>query len=267
MVNHIFKAERQGEMLGVKGRFENVIRRDDTPLFASQTFIASRERKGERISVKVRFDDNCNNGKHSFAITGDIYEKDGRGRWVNTTGGCIHDEIEKTFPELAPLIKWHLFDSDGPMHYLANVVYLAGDRDCWGLRKGEKRPLCNKNGLPRWELVAINSEGVGIRATPTGDKYRGEETLPLFILEDHCAGDAPPLATPRLEWRPQFRIGEGKARELDAARRAAVWPEATDTELCAEPAELRAMLEARLPDLVAVFRAAIEGAGFLWDAE
>jgi hypothetical protein len=38
-------------------------------------------------------------------------------------GGCLHDEIRKHFPELAPLIRWHLWDHHGPMHYSANAIF------------------------------------------------------------------------------------------------------------------------------------------------
>jgi hypothetical protein len=59
-------------------------------------------------------------------------------------------------------------------------------------------------------------------------------------------------------------IGNGKARELDAARRAAIWEDATDDELCQEPAKLKEMLEARLPKLLAEFRKRMESLGFIY---
>jgi hypothetical protein len=62
------------------------------------------------------------------------------------------------------------------------------------------------------------------------------------------------------EWEPYGREGEGKARELDAARSAAIWPDATDAELTAP--DLEARLIARLPALMAAFRADIEAQGF-----
>lgn len=72
------------------------------------------------MTVELRFDDECENGHDSFAITGKI--KVGR-RFE--TWGCIHDEIREHFPELAHLIKWHLTSTDGPMYYIANTVYWA----------------------------------------------------------------------------------------------------------------------------------------------
>jgi len=64
---------------------------------------------------------------------------------------------------------------------------------------------------------------------------------------------------------PQFtRVptawGEGKARELDAARSSAIWPDATDEDLTAPGLEDR--LLARLPKLMQEFRAAVESLGF-----
>jgi hypothetical protein len=56
--------------------------------------------------------------------------------------------------------------------------------------------------------------------------------------------------------------GEGKARELDAARHAAIWPDATDEDLTAPG--LKERLEARLPKLLEEFRAAVESLGFVW---
>jgi len=136
-----------------------------------------------RITATARYDDECNNGHNTFALTADIHEKKGNGLWYWSRGGCCHEEIAKRFPTLAPLIKWHLCDSTGPMYYIANTVYLAGD-------------------------------------------------------------------------------GEGKARELDAARSTAIWPDATDAELTAPGLEER--LTARLPALLREFRAAMESLGFVF---
>lgn len=221
----------------------------------------------------MNFDDDCGNGHNTFAITGEVkapasVRRRGRGGKLETAhewiaGGCLHEDIARVFPELAPLIAWHLTSSDGPLHYIANTVYHAGDRDHWGLRKGETRQRKTRDGAAMWELVAVNSLGVALSSTPTGLEYRGAETVPLFILEKNWTGENPPVM-PKLEWRPSVQIGEGKARDLDAARRCAVWPDALDEILTAEPAVLRAALEARHADLMARFRAAIESTGFLW---
>lgn len=57
-----------------------------------------------------------------FSITAKIEEK--RGGWREHSCGMLHEEIRAHFPELAPLIKWHLFaPAQGPMHYTANGLY------------------------------------------------------------------------------------------------------------------------------------------------
>lgn len=226
---------------------------------------------GARIRAEIRFDDECGNRHNTFSVTGEIfrmhpaYGRSKYGRKEEIAGGCLHDDIARAFPELAHLIRWHLTSTDEPMHYVANAVYLAGDRDHRGLRKGEQKPLIHgRTGRPCWQLVAVNAPGVAISKTPTGDKYRDLPTVPLFIL-DHDSNDETPPPAPVLEWRVQMIEGEGKARELDSARKVAVWPEATDEELCQEPDALRAVLLARLPALMAAYRVDIEAAGFLWE--
>lgn len=79
-----------------------------------------------RITVEVRYDDRCGNGHNTFSITATIEEKLRNGRWIEREGGCLHEDIAKHFPDLAPLIRWHLVSSDGPMHYIANTLYWLG---------------------------------------------------------------------------------------------------------------------------------------------
>lgn len=251
-------AEHVRTILGVKGRAfaRHVWSRADPKvegrargLWSTQTWGASRSWRSYGhtglITVALRFDDNCRNGHHTFAITGTA--KAGRDHEI---GGCIHDEIAKYFPELAPLIKWHLFDQTGPMHYVANTVYLADDRDYDGLRKGEQRQLRNnRTGLPCWELALVNADGT--------DRERAFEWI-----ESETCPENPPTAL----YRPRMIVGEGKDRQLDAARSAAVWPEATDAELSQDPETLTAVLLARLPQLLVDFRAAMDACGFAWDA-
>jgi hypothetical protein len=123
------------------------------------------------------------------------------------------------------------------MHYVANTLYHVSDRDCWGLRKGERRQIVNgKTKLPAWKLEAT-------------------EELPQYVdaLER-------PTAAATLRYVAWERIGEGKERDLSAARSCAIWPEATDEELSSP--DLKEKLEARLPQLLADFRQAVEFLGF-----
>lgn len=62
-------------------------------------------------------------------------------------------------------------------------------------------------------------------------------------------------------------FSEGKKRELDHARSSAIWPEATDEQLCLPKEELKALLDARLPALMVECKRDIEAAGFMWEVE
>lgn len=131
-----------------------------------------------RITAKLRFDDQCGNGHNTFSITGDIDRMGKNGKWYDDAGGCIHEELEKHFPELSKYIKWHLVSTDGPMHYIANTVYHV------------------------------------------------------------------------------------EQNKLDYASSSAVWPDATHEDLTAPGLEER--LKARLPHLMAEFRADMESLGFIY---
>lgn len=87
------------------------------------------------LIATVRHDDRCKNGHNTFSITGELYDiphrihgeasvKNAKGKtlWL-VSCGCIHQEIAERIPELAPLIKWHLTSTDGPMYYVANTMY------------------------------------------------------------------------------------------------------------------------------------------------
>lgn len=247
--------EYAGKMLGVPGRFFNAHAK--TPaLFSTQTWASeSRPVKGYgsngKMTVKVRFDDQCGNGHNSFFITAEVRTMESRARHDIAAGGCMHDEIAAIFPELAPLIKWHGTNSDGPTHYIANTVYHASDRDHNGLLKGEAQQIRNgRTGLPAWRLAYVDASGNEVEKP---EQYPNSETRP------ECGVT--------LAYMPWEKIGEGKERQLDYARSTAVWPEATDAELSVPADELRAVLAARLPKLLKDFRKAIKSSGFAWSPE
>lgn len=189
-----------------------------------------------RIRPVVRYDDECGNGHNSFSITASIDRKNGRGNWVEYAGGCCHEDIAKHFPELAPYIKWHLCASDGPMHYFANTMYLAGDKDCYGLKKGEVHHIRNgRTGKICWVLE--------------------DQTA----LEKYVDSYTKPEGVRVLEYVPLTRIGEGKVPELEAARRTAIWPEATLEQL-----QSKEELEKHLAKIIPEFKEAVESLGFIY---
>lgn len=105
----------------------------------------------------------------------------------------------------------------------------------------------------------------------TAESRRRRDIAAGGCLHDDISEHFPELAS-LLPWRLTSTDGPmhypGNAvylagdRELDAARRAAVWPDATDEDLMRE--DLREVLTARLPDLMARFRAAMLAAGFIY---
>lgn len=200
-----------------------------------------------RVVVTIRYDDECGNGHNTFAITGEVYQIKGPGTGVRgrelLACGCIHGIIAEVFPELREALPFHLCASDGPMHYVANTKWHAGNRDCWGLLEGEFRQHTSRGKY----------QADGVEGVPCWELEKPEAT-------EIYAHDLPASVT--LRWKPYGRTGEGKERELDAARAAAIWPDATDEELT-EPG-LEERLTARLPALLERFRAIVEGFGFTW---
>jgi hypothetical protein len=178
-----------------------------------------------RIQPVVRYDDQCGNGHNTFSITADIRDEHG-----DAGGGCCHALIVEAWPELAPLIKWHLCSSDGPMHYLANTLYHV-----------------EQHG-PDKAWLEVRTEVAGVVAT--GMIYGERAKLEAAAAQD------PTRCTVKVDKKT------AKIRNLDYARSSACWPEATDEELTAPG--LKERLEARLPALLAEFRAAVESLGFVW---
>lgn len=186
-----------------------------------------------RIQVTARYDDTCRNGHNTFALTADV-DVYAHGTWRWSSGGCCHSAIAKYVPSLARYIPWHLCSSDGPMHYVENTCYHASDRDHWGSLKGEQR-RSPKSG----KLIWAASKNI------CNIEHSDERPAPIIV-----------------EYVPV--MGEGKARELGFARSSAIWPEATDEQLCQDSATLKAALLARLPDLMLRFKAEVESLGFTY---
>jgi hypothetical protein len=113
------------------------------------------------ITAEVRYDDSCNNGHNTFAITGSDYSPRG-----GSSGGMLHDLIAEHFPELKPYLKWHLVSSDEPMHYVENSLYWAG-----------KRGWCNGKPNDPPNLEHFRSTAVWADATQADMESVTKETL------------------------------------------------------------------------------------------
>lgn len=250
---------------------------------------------GGTMHVKIRFDDECQNGHQTFSITADVYTNESRRRRDVQACGCLHDDIRRVFPELAPLIKWHLVSTDGPMHYIANTAYHASDRDSWGHRAGEPSAfdtviyfgnspvshtigakfaafLESRRGTGDFNLVECVHRDNG---KPGAYQYEPNYTFAGFggdvwhecPFKNRTTAEQWQRAL-NGEWRIDkipTAFSSGKARDFTAARESAVWPDATDEQLSLDRPELTALLEARLPGLIADFRADMERIGFIWE--
>lgn len=297
-----FDSDKPMQVCGVDGRLTHrTTKPGQAPgLWCNQRWISVARpiagyAEGATLRVEMRFDDECNNGHNSFAITAEVREPKRRDI---SAGGCLHEDIARVFPELAHMVKWHLFDSTGPMHYVANTLYHAGNRDHWGKVAGEARdwetfiqfgdnPIKHKpgRGFVKWLQSCAPLHGQAAydfevlpfyhndRKTFANPKYTfggfadkwhecpfdtEEEALDFLYALQHCAPKFVKIAT---------AFGEGKARDLQAARSTAVWPDATDDELSADRDTLKLALLKRLPFLIKAFREDIEAAGFVWTPE
>lgn len=241
-----------------------------------------------KITVKLKLDETSRN---RFTIGGVIWERHEE-RWVEYSFGAIHDQIAKQFPELACLIRWHLQNMNGPMHYPANPIFLAGNRDHWGRAGGEPSrfseviyfydsPVHHKISSDLAEFIKHNSE-FEVVTIAHDNKHGAYDFKPHHTFKGlgekwhECPFEDVITAN---EWARalnsgKFTLGKiateysrGKARELAAARASANWPDASDEILSQEPDELRAALMARLPALNAEFRTTMESIGFEWSEQ
>lgn len=144
-------------------------------------------------------------------------------------GGYLPPE---DWPEhLRPVLKFHMFDQDGPPQYVTSTLYHAGDKDHWGRRPGEVQQCTDQDGVPLWKPV-VGRGTIGTIAShgPPAPWRKYGATVPFV---------------------PLLRKGEGgKPRDFRMARLSACWPEATDDELINATEDT---LVARLPGLMKEF--------------
>jgi hypothetical protein len=238
--------------------------------------------KGAILTVELRYDDECQNGHNSFSVTGSVEAGS-----MALAGGCLHEDIAEVFPELKPFIKFHLWDYRGPMHYVANTLFLASDKDCFGYRKGEPCawdnhirfgdfPVTTKvspalarflrnvsKGSPDLDLVRVpaSSERFTDQWTFAGFEARWGSAPFKSELEANQFVEALRKFPISLE-QVATKYSEGKPRNFKAAREVACWPDATDEQLSLPGDELKKLLEARWPLLMEEFNEMLRSTGF-----
>jgi hypothetical protein len=219
-------------------------------LYRSEPFsVVGREGRLYQLRIQASWGDQCQNGSNTFhcRVQVVVVGTDRESEWASTedTPQYIMDAVP---PELLDLKRWNGCHPFGPWYYIKNTVHLAGDRDHWGLLKGERKQMLVRGNpdQPMWSLVIVDEKG---------------EEVPLHSVKTLASGPKPDDVL-ELAWVPCWQVGEGKERQLDAARRCAVWGDATDEQLCSP--DLATALKARLPGLLIEFRRMIEGLGFQW---
>lgn len=124
---------------------------------------------GELLVVKYGFDEEFakryKQAPH-FSMTTETYstykqpgEKailfEGKHYWPYSFGAG-HDDIHEGFPELEPMIKYHLVSTEAPMHYYANAKYWLEMH--YGVSKWA--PPTNTNPLDRFKSTVLFDESI-----------------------------------------------------------------------------------------------------------
>ena len=199
-------------------------------LTKNQTIIKTKfyTEHGEQVRLRVtmRYDDQCGNGHNSFGITADGHVKSKNGRWVDSFGGCCHDEIAKHCPEWSQFIKWHFMNADGPMYYVENTVYHA------------------RHNEPNRGWVYYEDKELGFKRQ----------------CMEYCDFDRWNEINEHHPERYTFEVDPktAKVADYDAARSCAIWPDATDEELTADN------LADRLPALIEAFKVDLDKLGLVY---
>lgn len=228
------------------------------------------------------------NNRHQFHLHHRWEVPNGYGGWTAQSNGPVsRDSLEQFWPDFIGAEVYHGCSLQGPLHYIVNTVYLAGTRDCFGWEAWEQRKA-NVSGLPLWKAdtkdlfhlvesleqpapLELRYEPLLVEKTmkwgpnkgiPVGQPQKDDEGRHLWLI----SGKPLPLvrsveAPAPLVYAFKPYLGEGKARELDLARRSAMWLDATDEELSVSSEELKAALEARLPKLLLELKGVVEQFG------
>ena len=220
-------------------------------LTKSQTMDIEKEVGGTTYVLRLRYDDRWNNGHNTFSMTIDAYDEE-EGEFFSV--GPIYDIMGKVFPEYAKYAKWRACASDGPLHYIANTLYLAGDTDCEGLKKGEYRWWFKTvKAIPSNETVFKVYQWPAAKSK----RLKGGNEKELKKLEEFCRKYEGDYVIEDVY--PSFAKSKGKEPDLEAARESAIWEDATLEELSSKEKLIK-----RLPALMEEFKEAMEELGFVY---
>lgn len=122
-----------------------------------------------------------------FGITASIDRQARNNRWVEDSGGMLHEDIARRFPKLGPYLKWHLVSTEQPMHYLANAKYW------WEIATGQKeRREYDPDPVAAFQSTIIMGGVRGDEMPPPGTSWDDIEAwlrnrLPALMDNFHAA--------------------------------------------------------------------------------
>lgn len=268
--------------------FNSVLTKDQAKFFSKKVVL---EGQPFEIELEIRYDDECNNGSNTFDITTTCYKLHEDGKKELESYGWEKECVKKYFPEFEKYLKWQLFTSEGPWYYITNTLYLAGDRDPYGRKKGEPESFSSKvkfatfpvmfsfsekftDSLKSCDIQKLEIFEVPHSSDDEKSKFGSRFTFSCFPCEWYeCPFDSFASASQFLEAvktidfeivKVPTSFSEGKEREFDEARSFALWPEATDEQLSLPPEELKQLLLDRLPGLIEEFKKDVEELGFVF---
>lgn len=147
---------------------------------------ASRYRIRARYGMDYAFARKFSQAPH-FSLTGEVERKAGR-RWVEDSGGAIHEQLVEHFPDLSVVVPWHLVSAEGPMHYYENAKYW------WDMQQGRvKREPYEPDPVEAFKRTIVfgSVEGDGDRLppldTPWVDVRRWLELRKPDLIENFLA--------------------------------------------------------------------------------
>lgn len=257
----------------------------------------------ELIVAEVSFDDQCRNGHNSFAVTGHTYIP-GQNDWesggcIHDSIAKKFPELKHLIRWHLVDSDQPMYYVANTVYHASNLDNgkAAGEPNQWETRvKLGAWPISVdiKKEFREWLMAAIEHRRTSSSQNPHRKPFDVTEVKyiprpgssdykfdPHYSFDDYTDDwykapfksrtDAEEFKAALIQVNCEINLvrvvtgySKGKERNLEAARNCAAWPEATDEQLCLPEAELKALLEARLPPLMAEFKADVLAAGLKW---
>jgi hypothetical protein len=126
----------------------------------------------ERFTATVQLLQVGNNPLPYWSVQGELRDLRRRGDNAIVASGCMHDEVLRYFPKLAPFVALHLSDSEGaPSHAVANARHWLGLTrfKTWERTYGKPEPL------PALDVLARHLRITEADALAMSQRYRADD--------------------------------------------------------------------------------------------